>query len=99
VWAQQAIEAMQSGVVLRLTYSGGYTRDVEVHAVGVSLSGQEVMRCWQLRGDGGPVEAPGWTFARLDEPRMVTRTGEKSKAPRAGYKRGDRALRRVIAQI
>ena len=90
---------MQSGVVLRLSYGDGYTRDVEVHAVGVSLSGHEVMRCWQLRGGKGPDERPGWTFARLDEPRMVTRTGERSHAPRAGYKRGDRALRRVIAQI
>jgi len=99
VWAQQAIDAMQSGVVLRLTYSGGHTRDVEVHAVGVSQAGHEVVRCWRLRGRGGADEAPGWTIARLDEPRMVTRTGERSQAPRPGYKRGDRTLRRVIAQI
>jgi hypothetical protein len=38
MWAQVACEALQSGQVLELGYDG-FTRSVEVHAVGVTKEG------------------------------------------------------------
>ena len=39
MWANLAIEALQTGRVLQLDYRG-YNRAVEVHAVGVSTAGR-----------------------------------------------------------
>ena len=49
MWAQVACEALQYGQVLELGYDG-FTRSVEVHAVGVTKEGNGIMRVWQVGG-------------------------------------------------
>ena len=98
MWAQQAVDALRKGVVLELRYDG-YTRHVEVHAVGVTKAGHEVMRCWQIRGGSVHNEPVGWKLMRLDEAIGALLTAEASRAPRTDYRRGDRAMARNIAQL
>lgn len=98
MWAQQACEALQKGLVLELRYDG-YVRHVEVHAVGTSTAGHPVMRCWQLRGGSVHNEPTGWKMMRLDEARGAGLTGEISLAPRPGYRRGDRQMQHITAQL
>jgi hypothetical protein len=98
MWVQTACDALRSGQVLQLRYDG-YTRDVEVHAVGVTKERHEVMRVWQVAGGSVSNEPIGWKMLRLDEATGAVITHQKSLAPRPGYKRGDRAMRLIQCQL
>lgn len=98
MWSQTACEALRSGHVLQLRYDG-YTRDVEVHAVGQTKEGNDVMRVWQVAGGSVSNEPVGWKLLRLDEATGAFLTKMKSQAPRYGYKRGDRVMERIACQI
>jgi hypothetical protein len=92
-------EALRLGVALELRYDG-FSRVVEVHAVGEAATGHRVMRVWQIRGGSASDEPVGWKLMRLDEGFSVHLTNEKSMAPRQGYKRGDKAMKqRIYCQL
>lgn len=98
MWTQDACAALERRRVLELRYDG-FSRWVEVHAVGISTAGHDVMRCWQVRGGSVSGETVGWKLMRLDEAWQPFLTAEQSLAPRPGYKRGDRDMVRIIAQV
>lgn len=83
--------AMQTGKCLELRYDG-YSRIVEVHAVGRTKEGHWLMRVWQVRGGSVHNEPIGWKSMRLDEAGIAHLTTEDSPAPRNGYRRGDKAM-------
>ena len=88
-------EALAAGKCLELRYDG-YSRVVEVHAVGISGNGHWIMRVWQVRGGSIHNEPVGWKTMRLDEGFSAYVLEDKSMAPRPGYKRGDKAMPRGI---
>jgi hypothetical protein len=98
MWVQTACEALRSGHVLQLRYDG-YTRDVEVHAVGYTKDDNAVMRVWQVAGGSVSNEPTGFKMLRLDEATGAFVTKQKSLAPRFGYKPGDRAMRVITCQF
>lgn len=98
MWAQTACDALRSGHVLQLRYDG-YTRDVEVHAVGQTKEGNDIMRVWQIAGGSVSNEPIGWKLLRLDEATGAFITPIKSQAPRLNYRRGDRAMLRIFCQL
>jgi len=57
------------------------------------------MRVWQVRGGSVSGERVGWKLMRLDDARSYGLLDEISRAPRDGYKRGDRAMARIIREI
>jgi hypothetical protein len=93
-----ACEALKAGMVLELRYDG-FSRCVEVHAVGVSRAGNPVMCCWQTRGGSTSGETVGWKLMRLDEVRSAQVSSEPSEAPRSGYKRGDKRMQRIVCEL
>lgn len=98
MWVQTACDALRSGRVLQLRYDG-YTRDVEVHAVGATKDSNDVMRVWQVAGGSVSNEPVGWKLLRLDEATGAFITTQKSLAPRFGYKSGDPAMRIIHCQL
>ena len=93
-----ACSALRSGKVLELRYDG-FSRSVEVHAVGFSKEGYKLMRVWQIRGGSDSGEPIGWKLMRLDEVRAANISDENSLAPRVGYRKNDRAMTRIICQL
>jgi hypothetical protein len=98
MWWHVACEALHAGKRLSITYDG-FSRVVEVHAVGTTKDGSPIMRAWQCRGgsqSGNPVR---WRLFSLDKTWTYSILDECSEAPRLGYKRGDRAIAFIRCQI
>jgi hypothetical protein len=96
MWTQTACAALRSGHVLQLRYEG-YTRDVEVHAVGFTNDDNAVMRVWQVAG-GSANEPVGWKLLQLDETVEAVGT-ERSMAPRPGYDPADPVMKVITCQL
>ncbi|MEE7494725.1 hypothetical protein [Methylobacterium oryzae] len=93
-----AADALGQARCLEVRYDG-YARVVEVHACGYTREGHAVMRVWQVSGGGVSGERSGWKLLRLDEARALSILPERSRAPRNGYRRGDSAMARLVAQV
>jgi hypothetical protein len=93
-----ASEAVAQGRCLEVRYNG-YVRVVEVHACGYTREGHAIIRVWQVRGGSASGERSGWKLLRLDEARALSVMDEASQAPRRGYRRGDSAMSRIVAQV
>lgn len=98
MWTDTACRALREKKVLELRYDG-FSRCVEVHAVGYSKTGAALMRAWQVRGGSTSGERMGWKLMRLDEAAGAVLAAEPSEAPRPGYKRGDAAMARIICEV
>ncbi len=90
--------ALKAGKRLELRYSN-YVRVVEVHAVGRTRAGDRVMRVYQVRGGSVSKEPEGWKLMRLDRTFQPVVIDERSEAPRDGYKRGDKHMMNISAQL
>jgi hypothetical protein len=93
-----AKEAIARKLCLELSYDG-FIRVAEVHAIGESSAGHVVMRVWQVEGGSASNERMGWKMLRLDEVGSAVLSGVTSDAPRPGYKRGDRQMRVIFAEV
>jgi len=89
--ASTACAALLAGKRLELRYDG-FSRVVEVHAVGMTKEHNWIMRVWQVRGGSVHDEPVGWKSMRLAASFSARIIKEKSMAPRPGYKPGDRAM-------
>lgn len=98
MWTQTACAALRSGHVLQLRYDG-YTRDVEVHAVGFTQDDNAVMRVWQLAGGSGGNEPVGWKLLPVDEAVEAVVTTARSMAPRDGYNPADPVMKVITCQL
>lgn len=93
-----SVTAGQAGVCLSLTYNG-FSRIIEVHAVGVTRAGNRVMRVWQVSGGSSSGKPVGWKLMSVNEASSLTLTEQRSQAPRNLYRRGDKAMARIDWQI
>jgi hypothetical protein len=93
-----ACEAMTEQRRLQLTYDG-WSRTVEVHAVGLTKQNRAVMRVWQTRGGGDGKELVGWKLLGLEEILSARICNRRSAAPRPGYNRDDTHMGLIIRQL
>ncbi len=98
MWISIACEALDKGKCLEISYDG-YRRVVEVHACGFTKDDNAVTRAFQVRGGSVSNEPIGWKLLRLDEATTYSILDETSRAPRPGYRRGDKAMTRILAQV
>jgi hypothetical protein len=95
---QTACAALRSGHVLELQYDG-YSRLVEVHAVGFTEEENPIMRVWQISGGIVNEEPIGWKLLRLNEATRAVVTNQKSLAPRPDYQTGDKVMQVITCQL
>ena len=98
MWIETACDAIRQKRLLELKYDG-FTRHVEVHAVGYTKTGHAVMRAWQVGGGSQSGERVGWKLMRLDEATGAAISADPSDPPRRGYKRGDPAIDRIVGEV
>jgi hypothetical protein len=96
--AHTACAALRSGHVLQLRYDG-FTRDVEVHAVGFTDDDNAVMRVWQVAGGSISNEPVGWKLLPLEEGVEAVVTTARSMAPRDGYNPADPVMKVITCQL
>ncbi len=91
------ITAIKNKSVVSFTYDG-YDRIVEPHTVGLTRTGEKALRCFQTHGKHG---RPGhqWNLCSLSKIKNLSLTGDCFSSSRAGYKRGDKGMSRIYAQI
>lgn len=89
--------AIQLREVLAFTYSG-LARIVEPHAVGVSRAGNPVLRCYQVQG-GHVTPGHEWDLCEISRISNLGTTGELFAGQRPGYRRGDRHMVTIFAEL
>ena len=90
-------QAIQQTKVLELRYHG-YSRIVEPHAYGRDKVGDEILRCYQTSGGSESGERVGWKLLKVREAFSFHLT-DTSFSGRPEYKRNDKAMNHVFAQL
>jgi hypothetical protein len=91
------VEAIKNRRLLRFHYHG-LPRIVEPHAYGVSRRGARVLRCYQLAGGSVSAEPEGWKLMKVAEISGAA-LGEAFAAARPDYRRGDRHMLTILAEL
>lgn len=85
-------QAIRERKLMHIRYND-VDRVIEPHAYGISPKGEALLRAYQT----SPEE--GWKLFKVEnipDMRVVSTTG---KAPRPGFKTGDKAMASIIAEI
>ena len=94
---QTIINAIQNKEAISFSYSG-ISRVVEPHAIGISSKGNTVLRCFQI--SGGHIQAGhGWELCDVSKISNLASTGEYFENARPGYKRGDKGMTTIYAEL
>lgn len=91
------INAIHNREHLSFTYSG-LSRIVQPAAVGVSHAGNEVLRCYQTAG-GHVTPGHEWDFCTLSNMSNLVATGKCFVGNPPQYKRGDKGMSIVYAEL
>jgi hypothetical protein len=92
------VNAIRNLHVLSLTY-GGIPRRVEPHAYGVNTHGNEVLRCYQAAGSHASDKPHEWDLLLIFKMSALVDTGEHFSGARPGYRRGDKAMLPIYAEL
>lgn len=93
----EIIAAIQGRHAITFTYDG-IARAAQPCAVGISRAGNEVMRCYQVRG-GHVTPGHDWDLCELSKIRNLVITNEIFHDDPPGYRRGDRGMTQIFAQL
>lgn len=91
----QAIEEMRC---LSFTYDG-HPRVVEPHCYGLTTTGKEAIRCYQISGSGVRADTTPWHLMTTDKIVGLTLLEETFSNPRPGYRRGDRGMSSIFCEL
>jgi hypothetical protein len=90
-------DAIRTKKVLSLTYDG-MARVVEPHAYGVSSTGSELLRCYQVGGDHRE-NGHNWDMLTVSKIVGLVATGATFYSAREGYWHGDKKMARVYVEL
>jgi hypothetical protein len=93
-----AIEALQTGRCLTLTYHDCY-RVAEVHTVGLTHTRRPAMSVYQVDGQANEATIPDWQFFCFDECFNVALSDLPSGAPRPKYAKGAKQFLTIDVQV
>lgn len=91
-------QAIHQRRILEIRYRNA-ARTIEPHTYGIGADGHEKLRCWQIGGASDSGERSGWKLLNVSDIRATTMSERQFSSARAGYKRGDTAMRHIYAQL
>jgi len=80
-------------------YYDGHKRVVEPHAHGISTAGNEVMRCYQIRGGSNSGNVPDWKMMTVNKISSLSISDESFSGPRNGYRKSDRGMSTIFCEL
>jgi hypothetical protein len=92
------VKAIENQTVLALTYKG-IAREVEPHAYGRGTSGNDLLRCYQVAGGHTSDKPHTWDLLIVNEISALSDTGCKFAGARPEYRRNDKAMSTIYAQL
>ena len=92
------IAAIRQHSMLYLNYPPG-NRLIEPHAVGYGGRGQLLLRAFQVDGASASGACRAWKLFDLDRADSVVLADMPFGDPEQGYRRGDPAMRSIIAEL
>ncbi len=90
--------AIRSHRLLRITYDGG-PREVEPYCYGVSTTGKEVLRGFQLAGPGRTGRTSGWRLFDVSRIGSLAVLEDEFPGNRPEYRPVDRAMIRQFCNL
>lgn len=95
---QVIINAIKNNQILSFSYNG-YSRVVEPHTVGISkVSGKDMLSCYQIEGNH-VTAGHKWDLCELSKISNLNLTGGNFSNTRVGYKKGDKRMSRIYAEL
>ena len=91
------IQAINGRNYISFTYSG-LEREAQPAAVGVSRAGNSVLRCYQIAG-GHVTPGHEWDLCELSKITNLEVLGKTFFSNPPGYKRGDRHMTQIYAEL
>lgn len=91
------VDAIQRRRVVTFVYDG-LIRHVEPHAFGMSSADKPLLRGYQIAGDSSS-KLPAWKLFDMNKADGLTLSDVSFIQAREGYKPGDRAMVRMIAEL
>ncbi|AJP49426.1 MAG: hypothetical protein FD187_356 [bacterium] len=91
-------DAIRTRKLLQFSYDG-HPRTVEPHTYGIDGKGHQALRAYQVRGGSESGEYVGWKLFHVAEMRGTAILNQGFTGPRNGYKKGDKAFARIMAEL
>lgn len=92
---REAISKMRR---IEFQYDGG-KRIVEPHCVGITTAGNPAVRGYQTSGFSVSGTVPDWHMFVLEKMSGLTILSESFDCARPGYRRGDRGMESIVAEL
>ncbi len=90
--------AIQNHNLLLFSYDG-FVREVEPHCLGIDKKGHPALRAYQVAGGSESGKFVGWKMFHVNEIRNFHVLSKTFQHPRQGYKRGDKDMQQIQAEI
>lgn len=94
---QTIIEAIENQNIIEFYYEGEL-RVVEPHCYGLTTAGNEGLRAFQVDGFSSSGKF-GWKMYDLGKAEDIEITNDSFNNPRTGYKRGDKGMDEIYAEL
>lgn len=91
------ISAIKNKQILSFSYDN-INRVVEPHTVGRARTGNDLLRCYQIEG-GHITSGHEWNLCNLEKIANLSVTGASFDSARPGYKKGDKAMTHIYAEL
>lgn len=90
--------AIQNRNLLSFSYDG-FPREVEPHCLGIDKKGHPALRAYQVAGGSESGEYVGWKIFHVNEMQNLHVLSKTFQQPRHDYKRGDKGMMRIQAEL
>lgn len=91
------VDAIRARKLMSVYYNGG-ERTIEPHCYGVSKANNELLRLYQIDGYSSKGEL-GWKLFKVKNILSIKILDENFASPRPEYKKNDKVMKRVFAQL